>query len=68
MYFSSSYHLCGRTVLILLIEVTESIVGLDEAPQPAIQSEVWHVVCGEHEQVVGFLPPSDLALLQEVAG
>lgn len=59
---SSSYHLCGSAVLIIVIEVTLSIVGLDEASQPAVQSKVRYIVCGEHQQVVGLLSPTYLLL------
>lgn len=62
MKSSSSYHLSGGAVFIPLIEVTPPIVGLDEASQPAVQSEVRNIVCGEHQQVVGLLPPPDLRL------
>lgn len=59
---SSPYHLRGSAVLIHVIEVTLSIMGPDEASQPAIQSEVRHVVCGKHQQVVGLLSPTYLLL------
>ncbi len=42
-----------------------SVVGLDEASQPAVQSKVWNIVRGEHQQVVGLLPPPDPLLFKE---
>lgn len=60
---SWSHHLCGGAVLVPVIEVALSVVGLDEASQPAVQSQVGDVVCGEHQQVVGLLSPTDLRLL-----
>ena len=62
MQSSCSHHLCGGAVLVPLVEVTPPVVGLDEASEPAVQSEVRHVVRGEHQQVVGLLPPPDLRL------
>lgn len=53
----------GRgTVLIVVVEVTLSIVGFDEASEPPVQSEVRHVVSGKHQEVVGLLPPTYLLL------
>lgn len=58
----SRYHYCGSAVLVLGIEVTAPVMGVDEASQPAVQSEVGDVVRGEHQQVVGFFPPAYLVL------
>lgn len=62
---NSSHHFCGGAVLIPLVQVTLPIMWLDETPQPAVQSEVRDVVCGEHQQVVGLLSPTDLRLSTE---
>lgn len=56
------YHYCGSAVFVLGIKVTPSVMGLDEASQPAVQSEVGDVVRREHQQVVGFFPPAYLVL------
>lgn len=61
----SSHHRCGSTVLVLVIEVTLSVMGVDEASQPAVQGQVRHVICGKHQQVVGFLPPAYSLLLEK---
>lgn len=59
---SWSHHLRGGAVLVPVIEVALSVVGLDEASQPAVQCQVGDIVCGEHQQVVGLLSPTDLRL------
>lgn len=49
LYFQSSYHLCGSAVLVVVIEVTLSVVGMNKTTEPAVQSEVRYIVCGEHQ-------------------
>jgi len=63
----SSYHLCRGAVLVLVVEVTPAVVGLDETPEPAVQSEMRHVIGGEHQQVGGLFPPTDFLLLNSTA-
>lgn len=43
------------------------IVGLHDAGQPAVQSDVGLGVCGEHEQVGSIVPPADFLLQREAA-
>lgn len=52
------YHLSGGAVFILVVEVTQSVVRLDQASQSAVQSQVRNIICGEHQQVVGFFSPA----------
>lgn len=61
-YFLITDHLCRSAVLAVVVKVTLSIVGFNEASEPPIQSEVRHVISGEHQEVVGLLPPADLLL------
>lgn len=61
-YFIITDHLCRSTVLAVVVKVTLSVVGLNEASEPPIQSEVRHVIRGEHQEVVGLLPPAYLLL------
>lgn len=60
---TSCYHDCGGAVFVALIEVTLSVMGVDQACQPAVQGQVRNVVRGKHQQVVGFFPPANLVLL-----
>ena len=62
----SPHHLRGGAVLVLVVQVTMSVVGLDEAPQPAVQGQVRHVIRSKHQQVVGLLPPADFLLRTRV--
>lgn len=64
-HHGSSYHLSGSAVLVAVIEVALAVVGLHQAPQPAVQGQVGDVVRGKHQQVVGLLPPADLVLLTQ---
>lgn len=58
----STDHLGRGAVLVVVVEVTLSVVGFNEASEPTVQSEVRHVVSGKHQEVVGLLPPTYLRL------
>lgn len=58
----STDHLCRGAVLAVVVQVTLPVVGLDQASEPPVQSEMRHVVGGEHQEVVGLLSPSYLLL------
>lgn len=58
----STDHLCRGAVLAVVVEVTLSVVGFDQASEPPVQSEMRHVVGGEHQEVVGLLSPTYLLL------
>lgn len=62
VYFIITDHLCRSAVLAVVVKVTLSIVGFNEASEPPVQSEVRHVIGGEHQEVVGLLPPAYLLL------
>ena len=63
LYRRHGYHPGGGTVLVVLVQVTLSVVGVDQPPQLSVQGQVGHVVGGEHQQVEGLLPPADLLLV-----
>lgn len=49
----------------MLIKVALSIMGGNEARQPAVQSKVRDIVGGKHQQVVRFFSPTNLILISE---
>ena len=63
LYRRQGYHLSGSAVLVVLVQVTLSVVGVDQPPQLSVQGQVGHVVRGKHQQVEGLLPPADLFLV-----
>ena len=63
LYRRHGYHLGGSTVLVVLVQVTLSVVGIDQPSQLPVQGQVGHVVRGEHQKVEGLLPPADLLLV-----
>lgn len=59
----SLYQNSGFVVNVVIIKVTPSIIGLDNASYTSIQSDVSFGISGEHQKVRGIWTPANLVLM-----